>query len=204
MSIYTDDENKLINSLYKENNDKDMNLVNNIINKMLLNNDYEELLHFLNNLFDFANIYINIVDRLIKDDNKECISIFLENEDILYFLTNDDKKKLKDYLNINEINIKLSETYDYYYNMLFNQGIRLWNSKAKDDNIIEHKYTRYNKPIKIKLKEVKDSGLFVSCVIYTNYKLSDDEQVLKVIDYINEYGFNIDKNIDKLIIIKNL
>ena len=206
MKTYTDEEINLINSLCKPINEIDMNLINNIIDKMLLNGDYEELINFLNSLYDFAEIPNNIVDKLISENNKKCISIFLENEDILYFLTDEEKNRLKTFLNACEINVKLRETYDYYYKLLFKQGVRIWNcdSKIINDKIIEHKCTRYNKLINIKLKEVKDIGVIVSCIIYTNYNLSEEEQLLKEIDYINEFGFNIDRDINNSAIIKNL
>ena len=37
---------------------------------------------------------------------------------------------------------------------------------------------------------------------YKNYNLTENEQLLKAIDYINEYGFNIDRNINNDDIIK--
>ena len=146
------------------------------------------------------------MDILIQDNNKKCISIFLEKEESLYFLTEKEKNKLKEFLNAQEINIILDKSYDYYYKMLYDQGIRTWNSNTikKDDNIVEHKFTRYNKLIKIKLKEVKNIGVIVSCVIYSNYNLSNEEQILNDIDYINEFGFNIERNINNINIIKNI
>ena len=47
-------------------------------------------------------------------------------------------------------------------------------------------------------------GVVVSCIMYSNYYLSEEEQILKGIDYINEFGFNIERNINNKNIIKNL
>ena len=204
MEKYTKEEINLINSLYKSIDEVDMNLINSIVHKMLLNHEYEELIQFLNKLYDFSTIPINIIDMLIQTNNKECISVFLENEDVLYFLNFKEKTKLKDFLNVHEINIKLENTYDYYYKMLYKQGIRNWQSNTYKNNVIEHIFTRYNKLIKLKLKEVKDIGVVVSCIIYSNYYLSEEDQILKGIDYINEFGFNIDRDVNNKTIIKNM
>ena len=203
MNKYTADELNLVNSLNEPIKNIDINLVNSIIDKMIFNGNYEELIAFLNNLYDFANVTINIVDKLISNDNKECISFFLDNEDILYFLVDEEKNKLKAFLDVHEINIKLNESYDYYYKLLYKQGIRIWDSHTRriNDNIIEHKCTKYNKLIKLKLKEIKNVGVIASCIIYANYKLSEEEQILKGIDYLNEYGLNIDRDVRKDIII---
>lgn len=175
--------------------------INSIVNKMLKNRDYYKLLCFLNDLYNFAKLPENIVDKLISEDNKACASEFLENEDLLYFLSQKKKDKLKKFLNAREVNIKLNKPYEYYYELLFANGVRLWNTKKIDDTV-EHTFTRYNKPIKIRLKEIKEDNVLVSCVIYSNYDLSEDEQILKAIDYINEFGFNIDRNINNDSIIK--
>jgi len=200
---FTYEESNIINSLDKPIEEINMNLVNSIVNKMLQNSDYEELIKLLNLLNDFAKIPKNIVCRLIRDNNKEYAFVFLENEDILYFLTNEKKNKLKTFLNVPEVNIKLSESFDYYYNLLFKQGVRQWKSTKINDDIIEHTFIRYNKLIRIKLKEIKENDIVVSCINYRNYNLSEEEQILKVIDYLNDYGFNIDRNINNAAIIKN-
>ena len=205
MEKYTKEEINLINSLDKSI-DVDMTLVDSIVNKMIKNSEYYKLLCFLNNLYDFAEIPKNIVDKLIIENNKKCIAVFLENEDALYFLSRKEKNKLKNFINVREINIKLDNTYEYYYNFLYKQGIRNWHSHTNEnnDNIIEHTFTRYNKLINLKLKEVKNIGVVVSCIIYSNYYLSKEEQLLKGIDYINEFGFNIERNINNKNIIDNL
>lgn len=198
MKNFTNKETNFIESLNEPIHDIDLNLVNSIINKMLQNSEYGELISLLNNLYDFAETPLNIVDELIQDNNKKCISVFLENEESLYFLTDEEKNKLKVFLNVQEINILLDKSYDYYYKMLYDQGIRTWNGNTtkKNNNIIEHIFTRYNKLIKFKLKEIKNVGLVVSCVNYSNYNLSREEQVLKSIDYINKFGFNINRDIN--------
>lgn len=204
MKKYTDKEINLINSLNKPINNINKDLVISIINKMLQNSDYYKLICLLNNLYDFSEIPINIVDRLISDDDKACIAEFLENEDVLYFLSEQEKNRLKEFLNVKKINIKLNNTYDYYDRLLYKQGIRNWNSDTfkNSNNEIVHKLTRYNKLINLKLKEVKGVGLVVSCIIYSNYNLSEEEQILKGIDYINEFGFNIERDINNSAIIK--
>ena len=106
MEKYTEGEMQLINSLNKPVNDVDMNLVDSIIDKMLLNEEYDNLLNFLNALNDFSNTSKNIVDKLITENNKECISIFLENESSLYFLNKEEIMQLKIYLGVSEVNIK--------------------------------------------------------------------------------------------------
>ena len=95
MEKYTEGEMELINSLNKPVNDVDMNLVDSVIDKMLLNEEYDNLLSFLNALNDFSNTSKNIVDKLITENNKKCISIFLENESSLYFL-NKEKSDVSD------------------------------------------------------------------------------------------------------------
>ena len=204
MEKYTKEEINLINFRHKPINKIDINLTSSIVHKMLLNHKYEELIQFLNRLYDFAKIPINIVNILIQSNNKECISVFLENEDDLYFFDSEEKDELKDFLNVREINIKLENTYDYYYKMLYKQGIRNWRSNTVKNNVIEHTFTRYNKLIKLKLKDIKDIGVVVSCIIYSNYYLPEEEQILKGIDYINEFGFNINKDINNKAIIKNM
>ena len=71
MKKYTDKELDVINSLNKPIDNIDMTLVNSIINKMLLKGYYEDLINFLNNLYDFAEIPNDIVDKLISDNNKK-------------------------------------------------------------------------------------------------------------------------------------
>lgn len=175
----------------------DVNLVNEIIDKMLVNKDYEGIINVLNNLYDFSEIQFNIVDKLISTDNRECVSVFLSHEDCLYFLSTEEINKLRNFLNVYEVNIKLKESYDYYYKLLFNQNVRIWKNDFGDinDKFINYKCTRNNKLLNIKLKEYKDGSVVVSCIIYTNYILSKEEQILKCIDYINEYGFNIDNDL---------
>lgn len=206
MENFTNEETNLINSLNKPINYIDMTLVDSIINKILKNNDYYKLLNFFNNLYDFAKIPENVVDKLISENNKECIAEFLENEASLYFFNAEEKNKLKTFLNVLEINVRLDKSYDYYYKMLYDQGVRVWHCDIinTDDNIIEHEFTRYNKLIRLKLKEIKSIGVIVSCIIYSNYKLSEEEQILKGIDYINRFGFNIEKNINNKNIIKKI
>ena len=199
MEKYTYKETSLINSLNKPIDNIDMILVNSIVNKMIKNGEYNGLLNFLNNLYDYAKLPKNIVDKLILENNKDCIAEFLDNEEILYFLNLEEKNKLKKYLNACEVNIKLDNTFDYYYKKLYKQGIRIWrNNTIKNNNkiIIEHLFTQYNKIIKLKLIEVKDIGVIASCVIYSNYYLPKEEQIFKGIDYINEFEFNIDKDIN--------
>ena len=134
MEKYTEGETELINSLNKPVNDVDMNLVDSVIDKMLLNEEYDNLLNFLNALNDFSNTSKNIVDKLITENNKKCISIFLENESSLYFLNKEKIMQLKIYLGVSEVNIKLDKPYDYYYKLLFNQGVRLFKTVEMNDN----------------------------------------------------------------------
>lgn len=206
MIYYTEEEKNLINSLNRPIDNINENLVKSIVDKLLDNKDFEELIYFFNSLNDFAEIPNNIVDKLILENNKECIAKFLENEDSLYFLNENDISRLKNFLNVREINIKLEKTYDYYYKFLYNQGVRNWKSNTikTNNDIIEHKLTRYNKLIKFKLKEVKNIGVVVACTIYSNYYLTEEEQILKGIDYINEFGFAIERNINNKNIIKEL
>ena len=206
MKDYTEEEKNLIKSLNRPIDNINETLVSSIVDKLLDNKDFEELIHYFNSLYDFAEVPKNIVDKLILENNKECIAEFLENEDSLYFLNKSEINRLKNFLNVPEINIRLEKDYDYYYNFLYNQGIRNWQSdtiKINDDTI-EHVLTRYDKLIRLKLKEVKNIGVVVACTIYSNYYLSEEEQILKGIDYINEFGFNIERNINNKNIIKNL
>lgn len=199
MEKYTEGEMELINSLNKPVNDVDMNLVDSVIDKMLLNEEYDNLLSFLNALNDFSNTSKNIVDKLITENNKKCISIFLENESSLYFLNKEEIMQLKIYLGVSEVNIKLDKPYDYYYELLFNQGVRLFKTVEMNDNEKEYIFTRYNKEFKIKLKEIKNVGLVVSYVDYHNYNLTKEEQINNAIDYINEYGFAIENDIKNIL-----
>lgn len=199
MEKYTEGEMELINSLNKPVNDVDMNLVDSVIDKMLLNEEYDNLLSFLNALNDFSNTSKNIVDKLITENNKKCISIFLENESSLYFLNKEKIMQLKIYLGVSEVNIKLDKPYDYYYKLLFNQGVRLFKTVEMNDNEKEYIFTRYNKEFKVKLKEIKNVGLVVSYVDYHNYNLTKEEQINNAIDYINEYGFAIENDIKNIL-----
>lgn len=199
MEKYTEGEMQLINSLNKPVNDVDMNLVDSIIDKMLLNEEYDNLLSFLNALNDFSNTSKKIVDKLITENNKECISIFLENESSLYFLNKEEIMQLKIYLGVSEVNIKLEKPYDYYYELLFNQGVRLFKAVEINDNEKEYIFTRHNKEFKIKLKEIRNVGLVVSYVDYHNYNLTKEEQINNAIDYINEYGFAIENDIKNIL-----
>ena len=202
MQDYTEEEKNLINSLNRPINNIDETLVSSIVNKILENKNFEELIHFLNTLNDFAKVPENIVDKLINENNKECKSIFLENEDILYFFSANETNRLKEFLNAYGVNIKLKETYDYYYKLLFKQGFRHFKSIKINDRITEHLFTRYNKLTRIKLKEITGIGVVVSYIDYKNYKLTKNKQLLKAIDYINEYGFNIDRKLNNDNIIK--
>lgn len=193
MKNITTEELKIINSLNKPIDNIDMSLVNSIINKLLDSKNYIELINFLNNLHDFSTIPSNILDILLNSD-KECIASLLENEDILYFLTEEEKDRLKNKLSVSEANIKLNESYDCYYDLLFKQGIRPRDEKKISDNIVEHTFTRANQIIGIKLKEVKDIGVVVSYIDYKLYNLPKDKQLLKEIDYINEFGFDVNKD----------
>lgn len=200
MEKYTEEERILI-SLNRPIENVDESLINSVVDKMLYNNDYENLIYFLNTMYDFAKIPNNLIDNLIKDNNKECISIFLENDEILYFLSENEKNKLKKVLNVHEVNIKLEKSYDYYYDLLFKQGFRPYKLIKINDKITEHLFTRYNKLTKIKLKEIDGIGVVGSYINYKYYNLSKTEQILNAIDYINEYGFKIERNINNALII---
>jgi hypothetical protein len=203
MKEFTNDEKEFIVSLNKPIQDIDINIIKSIINKMIQSKEYKKLIDLLNNLYDFAKIPNNMVDKLIQNNNKECISIFLENEESLYFSNEKEKNKLKKFLNVSGVNIKLKESYDYYYNILYNQEIRCCKTIKTNNRIVEHIFTKNNKLIKIKLSEVKDIGTIVSCIIYSNYDISEKEQILKCIDYINEFGFDIERDINNKSIIRN-
>lgn len=196
MKKFTEEEKNLIQFFNKPNYAIDETLISSIIDKMLNNKEFEELIHFLNSLHDFTKVSNDIVDKLINDNNKECVSIFLENEDTLYFLNDCEKDKLKNFLNVYEVNIKLKDTYEYYYNLLFKHGFRHFKTTEINNKITEHLFTRYNKAIRIKLKEIDDIGVVVSYINYKYYNLSKEEQLLSVIDYINEFGFGIDRNLN--------
>ena len=200
MEKYTEEERILI-SLNRPIENVDESLINSVVDKMLYNNDYENLIYFLNTMYDFAKIPNNLIENLIKDNNKECISIFLENDGILYFLSENEKDKLKKVLDVHEVNIKLEKSYDYYYDLLFKQGFRPYKSIKINDKITEHLFTRYNKLTKIKLKEIDGIGVVGSYINYKYYNLSKTEQILNAIDYINKYGFNIERNINDVSII---
>ena len=196
MKKYTLEEKNLINFLDSPIDSVDELLTRSIVDKMLDNNDYEQLIHFLNTLYDFTKVPNDIVDKLINYNKKECISIFLENEDLLYFLSDDEKNKLKNFLNVYEVNVKLKKSYDYYYDLLFKQGFRSFKSIKINDKVTERLFTKYNKLTKIKLKEIDGIGVVVSCINYKYYNLSKEEQILNAIDYINKFGFNIDKKLN--------
>src|SRR5574344_168520 len=124
MEQYTEEEFALIH-LNRPIEKIDVNLIKSIETKMNLNKEYDYLIDFYNTLNDFSNFsFNNVAGYLIKNDNKECIANFLENEDSLYFFTKEDINKLKKYLNAMEINIKLDKDYDYYYKLLFKKGVR--------------------------------------------------------------------------------
>ena len=186
MKNYTEDEKKLINSLNRPIENIDKSLVNSIVDKMLYNNNYEGLLNFLNTLNDFADVPNDIVDKLLKTNNKECVAEFLDNEKFLYFLNSEEKNKLKSFLNVHEINIKLENTYDYYYKMLYKQGIRnCHNDILKiNDDITEHILTRYNKSLKLKLKEVKKTSLGLFFYLLNNKEFYKDEKNSLYLNYI--------------------
>ena len=107
--------------------------------------------------------------------------------------------QLKIYLGVSEVNIKLEKPYDYYYELLFNQGVRLFKAVEINDNEKEYIFTRHNKEFKIKLKEIRNVGLVVSYVDYHNYNLTKEEQINNAIDYINEYGFAIENDIKNIL-----
>ena len=56
---YTEKEIAFINSLNSPVSNVDVDLVNSIINKMLINKDYLKLINTLNSLFDFATLTFN-------------------------------------------------------------------------------------------------------------------------------------------------
>src|SRR5574344_2727546 len=160
MEHYNEEELNLIHS-NRPIETIDVNLIKSIEIKMHLNKEYNNLLDFYNTLYDFSNFsFKDVADYLIKNDNKECIAYFLENEDLLYFFTKEDINKLKKYLNAYEVNIKLNKDYDYYYKLLFKKGVRPW-SKPKINNYMKkYSFSRYNINFKLKLIEVKNEGLF--------------------------------------------
>ena len=120
MKAYTEEEKNLIKSLNRPIENINETLVSSIVDKLLDNKDFEELIQFFNSLYDFAEVPKNIVDKLILENNKECIAEFLENEDSLYFLNKSEINRLKNFLNVREINIRLEKDYDYYYKFLYN------------------------------------------------------------------------------------
>lgn len=194
MQKFTKRELDFINSLNCPVVHIDNELINSIINKIILNKDYDYLIYLLNALYDFAEIPQDIVNNLISNNDKKGISIFLDNEKELYFLSKKEVDKLKEFLNVKEAYFKLDKSYDYYYNILFKEGLRQQKPIKINNDIIEYTYYRYNKPIGIKIFDIKDIGLIVSYVNYLNYNLTIEEQIIKVIDYLNEFGFNITKD----------
>lgn len=198
---FANEELELINSLYKPIENVDINLVNSIIDKMVRSKKYKELIDFLNLLYDFSGIdelFENFAERLITENNKECISFFLDEEENLDFFDNSTKHNLITFLNSKKIYIKLNNTYDYYYKMLFSQGLRSWKNININENLVEHSYTRYNKLIKFKIIEDNNFGVIILYTNYLNYNLSYEEQILKAIDYLNEFGFNIERSIESI------
>lgn len=203
MEEFTNKELAFINSINEPITNIDDDLVNTIINKMIINKEYEELICFLNSLNDFAQIPSGIVNKLIDDNNKECISYLLVNIDILYFFDDSEKQKLKDYLNVKNILIQLPETYDYYYRLLFSHGVRLWKS-INNNEYIEHIYTRYNELIKIRLIESSKFGVIASYINYLDYNISREEQILNCINYINQFGLNLENNINEITLVDEI
>lgn len=203
MEEFTNKELAFINSINEPITNIDNDLVNTIINKMIINKEYEELICFLNSLNDFAQVPSRLVNRLIDDNNKECISVFLENIDDLYFFDDLEKQKLKNYLNVKDIFIKLPETYNYYYRLLFSHGVRLWKS-INNNEYIEHIYTRYNELIKIRLIESSKFGVIASYINYLDYNLSREEQILNCINYINQFGLNLENNINEITLVDEI
>lgn len=203
MLKFTNNELTFINSLNNPITNIDMDLVNTIIDKMIINKQYEELISFLNSLNDFAQIPSGLANRLIDDNNRECISVFLDNIDILYFFDDLEKQKLKDYLNAISVFIKLPENYDFYYKLLFSRGVRIWKS-TNNNGYVEHTYTRYNELIKIRLIESNKLGVIAAYVNYLDYNLPKEEQILNCIDYLNQFGFNLEKDTNKITLIDEL
>jgi len=194
MEQYTEEESNLIH-LSRPIEKIDVNLVKSIESKMHLNKEYDNLIDFYNTIYDFSNYsFKDVADCLIKKENKDCIAQFLENEDSLYFFTKEDINKLKKYLNAMEVNIKLNKDYDYYYKLLFKKGVRPYTKPTINNYMKIYSFSRYNKNFKIKLIDVKNEGLFVSYINYYNYNLLKEEQVLYAISYINEFGFDINKD----------
>lgn len=131
MEKYTNDEISIINANEPINNINN-SLVDSIVKKMLHNKEYESLVNFYNTLYDFSILDLSeISDNLIKGNEFECIAFFLNNEDVLYFLPSEEKKKLKNFLNVKEISIKLNEPYNYYKDLLFKQGFIIFPSDIK-------------------------------------------------------------------------
>ena len=77
MKAYTEEEKNLIKSLNRPIENINETLVSSIVDKLLDNKDFEELIQFFNSLYDFAEVPKNIVDKLILENNKECIAEFL-------------------------------------------------------------------------------------------------------------------------------
>lgn len=194
MEQYNEEELTLIHS-NRPIEKIDVNLIKSIETKMHLNKEYDNLIDFYNTIYDFSNFsFKNVADCLIKNENKDCIAHFLENEDSLYFFTKEDINKLKKYLNAMEVNIKLNKDYDYYYKLLFKKGVRPYTKPTINNYMKIYFFSRYNKSFKLKLIDVKNEELFVSYINYYNYKLLKEEQLFYAINYINEFGFNIDIN----------
>ena len=66
MKNYTEEEKNLISSLNKPIDNIDKSLVNSIIDKMLYKYYYEELIDFLNSLYDFNAI-------ITAEGRKDCV-----------------------------------------------------------------------------------------------------------------------------------
>lgn len=202
MIKFTDNELELLNSLKEPITNIDVELVKSIINKMVINKEYESLIHFLNALNDFSpinNIFETFLKYLIEDNNKECISFLLDNEELLYFLNIEEKQKLIKFLNAKKVYIKLKDSYDYYNILLFKQGLRSWKTNKINDNLIEHTYTKNNQLVKFQIIESNNNGILISYTNYLNYNLTEEEQIKKNIDYLNAFGFNIERSIDSVI-----
>ena len=187
-------EEEMIISVNEPIKNIDTNLIKTIEIKMLKNKDYAKLNDFYNTLYDFSDYNLSyIADMLIERDEKKCISIFLDNNS-LYFMEKENIDKLKNFLNIYEINVKLFEHYDYYYKLLFSHGVRLWKTINRENIIKEYIFTRYNKLFNIKLKQINSKLLVASFVNYLNYNNLKEQQQIEAIEYLNLFGFNVEIN----------
>ena len=64
MKAYTEEEKNLIKSLNRPIENINETLISSIVDKLLDNKDFEELIQFFNSLYDFAEVPKNIVDKL--------------------------------------------------------------------------------------------------------------------------------------------